>query len=75
MHRGWVYPYNDNTDMQYIRVSKIIKNGTSLAVVIPKEILVALKMQRGDQIAFGIYNENTLTITKINPQDLKLWKT
>jgi antitoxin component of MazEF toxin-antitoxin module len=61
--------------MQYIRVSKIIKNGTSLAVVIPKEILVALKMQRGDQIAFGIYNDNTLTITKVNPQDLNIWKT
>lgn len=61
--------------MKYIRVSKIIKNGTSLAVVIPKEILVALKMERGDQIAFGIYNETTLTITKINPQDLNIWKT
>ncbi len=59
--------------MEYIRTTKIIKTGTSLCIVIPKEILRALHLERGDQVAFGIYNSDTLAIKKITQEDLKLW--
>lgn len=72
---GRVYLYNDCNDMERVIITSIIRTGNSLCVVIPKNILKALKLERGDQVAFGIYNENTLTITKLNPADIKTWKT
>ena len=75
LHRGRVGGYNDNNDMEYIRTSKIIKTGTSLCVVLPKTILAALQMQRGDQIVFGIYNSNSLVIRKITREELNIWTT
>lgn len=57
--------------MEYIRTTKIIRTGTSLCVVIPKEILVALKMERGDQVVFGIYDNDTIIIKKIPDKELR----
>lgn len=56
--------------MEYLRTTKIIKTGTSLCVVIPKNILNALKWERGDQIIFGIYDKDTILFRKINENDL-----
>jgi antitoxin component of MazEF toxin-antitoxin module len=56
--------------MEYLRTTKIIKTGTSLCVVIPKEILAALNMQRGDQISFGIADENTIFLHRITQQEI-----
>ena len=61
--------------MEYIRTTKIIKTGTSLCVVIPKTILTTLKFKRGDQLAFSIYDDETIVMRKIqeiNLSDLKL---
>lgn len=44
--------------------------GTSLAVVIPVNILRALKIERGDQMAFGVYVEDVICIRKIQQEDL-----
>ena len=70
--RGVVY--NDYTDMEYLQTSKIIKNGTSLAVVIPKPILKALSLERGDQVMFGIVGDGVLVIRKVTEEDIKKWK-
>jgi antitoxin component of MazEF toxin-antitoxin module len=56
--------------MEYIRTTKIIKTGTSLCVVIPKNILTALKFQRGDQVAFYVYDNETIVMRKIKEVDL-----
>lgn len=56
--------------MKIVQISKIIKTGNSLCVVIPKNILNALALQRGDQVVFGIYNENSLVIRKIESEEL-----
>ena len=56
--------------MEQIRITKVIRTGTSLCVVIPKEILQALKIQRGDQVAFGIYDFNSLIIRKITSEEI-----
>lgn len=70
MQGGRVYLYNDNTDMKYIKTTKVIKNGTSHAVVIPKEILKALHLERGDQIVFGIVDNNTLCLRKVTKEEI-----
>lgn len=70
VYRGRGIPYNDYNDMEYIRTTKIIKTGTSLCVVIPKNILTTLKFQRGDQVAFFIYDDETIVMKKIQEVDL-----
>lgn len=56
--------------MELIQTTKIIKTGTSLCVVVPKNILKALKWERGDQIVFGIYNDDAIILRKISQSDL-----
>ena len=51
-------------------MTKVIKTGTSLCIVIPKEILNALTLQRGDQVVFGIYDAHSLVVRKIQSSEL-----
>ena len=60
--------------MNYIRTTKVTRVGTSLAIVIPVEILRALKIQRGDQLVFGVYDDDTLIIKKIPDRELRNFK-
>ena len=62
--------YNDYHYMEYIRTTKIIKTGSSLCVVLPKEILKAMNMQRGDQISFWVYDQDTIILRRVSPADL-----
>lgn len=56
--------------MQYLRTTKVIKTGTSLCVVIPKEILKAINLERGDQVSFGFLDANTIAIHRITRQEI-----
>jgi antitoxin component of MazEF toxin-antitoxin module len=56
--------------MNTLRLTKIIKVGNSLAVVIPKDILNALSIERGDQVSFGVYSDDVICIRKISQRDL-----
>lgn len=56
--------------MEKLIITSIIKTGNSLCVVLPKNILHALKLERGDQVVFGIYDENSLVIRKLSNADL-----
>lgn len=56
--------------MERVIITRIIKTGNSLCVVIPKNILTAMQLQRGDQVAFGIFDENTLAISKLSQADI-----
>lgn len=67
---GWGLWYNDYNDMEMLKTTKVIKTGTSLCVVIPKNILLALKIERGDQVVFGVDSNNTILIRKISQSDL-----
>ena len=63
---GWGLWYTDNTDMISLYTAKVIKNGTSLAVVIPVNILRELKIDRGDTIAFAIAEGDIIMMRKIS---------
>ena len=56
--------------MEQLRITKVIRVGNSLAVVIPKNILGALNMERGDQVSFGVYSDDVICIRKISQCDL-----
>jgi len=71
---GGVLPYNDNNDMEKVRITKVIRTGTSLCIVVPRNILQALNIERGDQVCFGIHDNNTLVIRKITNADLQILK-
>lgn len=58
--------------MERIRITKIIKSGTSLAIVIPKSILEAFKLERGDQVVFGYIDDKTIAIRKISSEELQV---
>jgi len=60
--------------MEYIKVTKVIKNGTSLGIVIPKSILTALDISRGDAIAWLVPSGGLLIakpLKEIDIQNLK----
>jgi len=61
--------------MENRRIGKITRLGNSLAIVIPRPILRVLKMERGDQVVFGVYDENTVAIRKILPEELRSIRT
>lgn len=52
------------------QTTKIIKNGTSLAVVIPKNILRDLNFQRGDVIVFAVAEGDVLCLRKVKEAEL-----
>lgn len=56
--------------MENLIITKVIKTGTSLCVVIPVKILRALKIERGDQVAFGVYADDVICMRKIQPEDI-----
>ena len=60
--------------MSDLHISKIIRTGNSLCVVIPKNILHALNIQRGDQVIFGIAEGDVLMIKKITNEEKNKWK-
>lgn len=66
--RGIEYHYNH--DMEPIRITKIVRSGSSLAIVIPKEILQAVHLQRGDQIIVCPHSEGTIVLRKISNEEI-----
>jgi len=60
--------------MEIVRITKVIKTGNSLCIVIPKEILIALSLQRGDQVIFGIYDDHSLVVRKLQACELQVLK-
>lgn len=48
-----------------VQITKVIKNGNSLAVVIPINILRELGIKRGDQIVFAIAEGDVICMRKI----------
>lgn len=68
MGRGLYCKYSKY--MERITITKIIKNGNSLGVNIPKNILLALDIKRGDQVSFGVYSDDVICIRKISQAEL-----
>lgn len=64
--------YTNSTNMQNVYITKVIKTGNSLSVVIPKPFLKAYNLERGDQIVFGQLDENYIALHKLTARDLQI---
>lgn len=51
--------------MQILYITKIVRVGTSFAVVVPINILRSLFIERGDQIAFSVADGDVICMRKI----------
>lgn len=58
--------------MHNLRLQRVIKVGSSLAVTLPVEVCRALGIERGDAVTLGIFEENTVVIRRLTDADLKL---
>lgn len=67
--RGGDSEYNYNTYMEPLYITKIVKVGTSLGIVIPINYLDATGLQRGDQVFLAVREDLGLIIKKV---DLKV---
>ena len=56
--------------METIKLTRVIKTGTSLCVVIPKNILHALNIQRGDNVVLRAVSEDTIILHKISDEEI-----
>lgn len=50
---------------------RVIKVGSSLGVVLPVAVCRTLGIARGDLVSFGVFEENTVVIRKVTPEQLK----
>ena len=60
--------------MEYIRTAKIIKTGSSLAIVVPKDFLVFMDLQRGDQVVLRVANNNAFFVQRLSQEILESLK-
>lgn len=67
--RGIVY-YN-SYNMQIMYISKVLKIGNSLGLVVPIEILRAHKIERGDTVVFGFAGNGQIFFRKITDQEIQ----
>lgn len=55
-------------------MSKVMKVGTSHAIVIPAYIMLALGIERGDYMVFAVYSNDILTMRKMSVEELRALK-
>jgi len=56
--------------MKTLRVQKVVKVGNSCAVIIPSAIARALKIERGDQVTFGVFEDDVICVRKLQQEDI-----
>lgn len=59
-------------DGQKQYITRLFKNGSGLAVIIPRDFLVAYNLQRGDYLVYECVNEKTFLLRKMSPEQLLL---
>lgn len=57
-------------NMQTIFITKIIRVGNSLGVLIPSEILKGYHWERGDILVFGFAGQDHLYIKKLSDKEI-----
>lgn len=57
--------------MENVDITKVVKVGTSLGIIIPKQILTSCEIQRGDHIVFGLFTEGQFFVRKLSEKELR----
>lgn len=50
--------------MENLRITKVIKVGTSNGIIIPKEVLTAVGLERGDQVFVAVREDLSVQLIK-----------
>ena len=71
---GWGRAYTNDYNMENIKVGKVIKVGSSLAVVVPAQLARAMNLERGDQIVYAIFSANQFVVRRLTDEELRAMK-
>lgn len=63
--------YNYYNSMEELYTTKIVKVGTSRAVVIPSNVMDGLGWQRGDRVVFTFAADNQLIVKKLDDETIR----
>lgn len=55
--------------MEDLRLARVHKNGSSLAVVLPRDLCRALKIERGDQLVITAVRGRCITFSKLREKE------
>lgn len=64
LHEGGDIEYYINYNMEPLKITKIIRVGDSLGIIIPKELLESTALKRGDQVFLAVREDLSLQIIK-----------
>lgn len=53
-------------------IQRVVKVGNALAVIVPRDILRALKMQRGDLVTVSCIDPREIIIRRVSAEDVRL---
>lgn len=71
MQGGGVNTYNNDMSRYVLRVTRLTKVGTSLGIIIPREIAKTYNWQRGDDLIYVFASDDTLSIRKLNDKEIR----
>lgn len=57
--------------MENIQTARVVKVGTSLALILPVAICRSMQLGRGDRFVFGIYDDNIFYARRLTTDDLR----
>lgn len=57
--------------METFYTTKIVKIGSSLGLVIPRQIIAAMMLERGDQVIFSVISGPTLVVKQLSEQEIR----
>ena len=57
--------------MENVVMTKVIRVGTSLGIIIPKTLLQQLDIQRGDTVVYGCYGPGQCLVRRLSEAELK----
>ena len=57
--------------MEIVRIGKVAKIGTGLAVFIPAHIARALNVRRGDSVVFSVFNNNQFVVRVLSADEIR----
>lgn len=60
--------------MERLLTTKIIKIGSSLGLVLPKDILGGMGLDRGDQVIFSVIAGPTLVVRQLSDAEIRRLK-
>lgn len=66
--------YNYYNSMEELYITKIVKVGTSKAVVIPTNVLDGLGWRRGDRVVFTFAADNQLIVKRLDDETIRKLK-